>query len=134
MFVLLLSPIVLLGLLLFSIILSSLPLWFASKLLGLRKSGLIHAMAATIIGGLLASVVSAIVVFIVPLPLLGIVLGFLSYLWVIRQVYDVEWGKAIMLWLVSVITAAILILVLTFIIILFFPLTYLPRTPYHWWI
>jgi len=134
LFIFLLAPIVLLGLLLFSIILSSLPLWFASKLLGLRKSGLIHAMAATVVGGLLAFVVSAIVVIIVPLPLLGIILGFLGYLWVIRQVYDVGWDKAIMLWLVSVITAIILILVLSFIIILFFPFTYLPRTPHHWWI
>ncbi|RLG71774.1 MAG: hypothetical protein DRO23_11475 [Thermoprotei archaeon] len=131
---LLLAPIVLLGLVLFSIILSSLPLWFASKLLGLKRSGLVYAMAATIVGGLLASVISAIVVAIIPLPLLGVALGFISYLWVIRQVYDVGWDKAVTLWLVSIITAIVLVLILSFIIILFFPSTYLPKIPHHWWI
>lgn len=132
MFILLLAPIILLGLVLISIVLSSLPLWFASKLLGLKKSGLIHAVAATLVGGLLASIVSVIIVVIFPTPFLAVTLGFLSYIWVIKEIYNVGWGRAIMLWLVSVITAIILILILGFIIALFFPAAYMHGVPHHW--
>ncbi len=132
MFIILLAPIILLGLVLISIVLSGLPLWFASKLLGLKKSGLIHAVAATLVGGLLASIVSVIIVVIFPIPFLAVTLGFLSYIWVIKEIYNVGWGRAIMLWLVSVITAIILILILGFIIALFFPAAYMHGVPHHW--
>lgn len=132
MFILLLAPIILLSLVLISIILSSLPLWFASKILGLKRSNITHAIAATLIGGLLASIVSVIVITMLPIPFLAVTLGFLSYIWVVKEIYNVGWGRAIMLWLISVVAAIILISILSFIIVLLFPTAYMHGIPHHW--
>ncbi len=107
------------------IVISSIPLWLASKILGLKKSSLLNAIVATVAGGIVTVVVYAFVIAITSSWLLSLILGFIAYLWIIKNVYDVGWGKAALLYIVSVLTVIVLAAIITVVLLIFaIPITF----------
>jgi len=95
---------------------SSIPLWITSKILNIENSSIGRALIATLSGGLLATTI-----FLVSLPLapFNLIFSFISYLWTIRIIYNVSWGKTFVLLIVSVLIAALI----THVILLFLAIT-----------
>ncbi len=100
------------------IVISSIPLWLASKMLGLKKSGFINAVVATVAGGIVTVVIYAFILSITGSWILSIILGFIAYLWVIKNVYDISWGKAALLYIVSIITVIVLAAIIALILLI----------------
>lgn len=96
-----------------AIIISSLPLWLASKILGIKKSRFINAIIATIVGGIVAAIILLIVITVIYSPIIAFLAGLISYVWVVKEIYDVSWSKAFLLWLVSIITAIIIFIIIS---------------------
>jgi len=107
------------------IVISSIPLWIASKILGLKKSSFLNAIVATVAGGIVTVVIYAFVLTITGSWLISLILGFIAYLWVIKNVYDVGWGKASLLYIVSVLTVIVLAAIIALVLfILAIPITF----------
>ncbi len=111
------------------IVISSVPLWLASKILGVKKSSLLNAIIATVAGGIVTVVVYAFTLAITGSWFLSLIIGFIAYLWVIKNVYDVSWGKAALLYIVSVITVIVLAVIIA--VVLGFLLIGLMSIPPH---
>ena len=111
------------------IVISSVPLWLASKILGVKKSSLLNAIIATVAGGIVTVVVYAFILAITGSWLLSLIIGFIAYLWVIKNVYDVSWGKAALLYIVSVITVIVLAVIIA--VVLGFLLIGFTNIPSH---
>ncbi len=95
--------------LLASLIVSSIPLWMASKLMGLRRSGFGNALLAVIVMPVLFTLAFFATMIFSPL---NVVAGFLAALWGVKKIYDTGWLQALLLLMVS----AIITLTLTFIL------------------
>ena len=88
-----------------SLILSSIPLWMASKLLGLRRSSLGNALLAVIVMPVLFALAFLATMIIWPLNILA---GFLAALWGVKKIYDTGWLQSLLLLMVSAIITFIL--------------------------
>jgi len=107
------------------IVISSVPLWLASKILGLKKSNFLNAIIATVAGGIVTVAIYAFILAITGSWLLSLILGFIAYLWIIKNVYDIGWGKAALLYIVSILTVIVLAAIIALIMfILSIPITF----------
>ncbi len=92
-----------------SLIVASIPLWLASKILGLRRSDLGTALVALLVMALLFMAASIATIFIYPLN--GLV-GFIAALWGAKKIYDTGWLQAFLLVLVSTVIVVVMTLAL----------------------
>ena len=80
---------------------------------------------ATVAEGIVTVVIYAFVLTITGSWLISLILGFIAYLWVIKNVYDVSWGKAVLLYIVSVLTVIVLATIIALVLfILAIPITF----------
>ena len=92
-----------------SVLISSIPLWLASKLMGLRRATLGRAVLATLAGGLIAVLILVVTASIAPL---NVLLALVGYLWTLKTIYDIGWGSAFVLVIVSAVVSILTIIVL----------------------
>jgi len=90
---------------LLALFIAALFLWMAGKLIGIKNASIGKAMIAILGGGILGALISAIVGAI--FRPIGPVLGFLVNLWVIKAVFDTDWLRAFLAWILSAVIAAI---------------------------
>lgn len=76
-----------------------------AKWAGIEDVTLGKAMIAVLGGGILAAVLSLI-------PILGFILGIIGYIWVIKTVFNTDWGKAIVAWILTIVVELIVALIL----------------------
>lgn len=92
-----------------ALVISSIPMWVASKILGVRRSSIGRAVVATFGGGLISILVWSLATPIAPF---NVVLALITYLWVLKVVYDVGWLASLLLFLVSILVVVILLAIL----------------------
>lgn len=105
------------GVFLFWLVVRALLLHVAAKLVSVPKAGFLKAVLVTLLGDLVASLISALFSLI---PLVGVVLAPLFYilglLWFTKAIYATGWGKALLIqllsWVISVLVVAGLVLIL----------------------
>ncbi|WP_308686513.1 hypothetical protein [Thermococcus thermotolerans] len=78
-------------------------LWMAAKLLGIENASVGRAVIAIVGGGILGMIVGAIVGAV--LGPLGSIAAFITSIWVIKAVFDTDWLRAFLAWLLSGIIA-----------------------------
>lgn len=88
-----------------SLVASSIPLWIASKLLGLRRSSFGNALLAVMVMPLLFALGFLATMIISPLNILA---GLLAALWGVKKIYGTGWLQALLLLMVSAIITLIL--------------------------
>ncbi|ASJ12834.1 hypothetical protein [Thermococcus thioreducens] len=88
---------------LLALFIAALFLWMGAKLIGIHDASIGKAMIAILGGGILAAIVGALVG--VVLGPFGPVLGFLANIWVIKAVFNTDWLRAFLAWLLSGIIA-----------------------------
>ena len=98
-----------LGLLL-ALFIAAVFLWMAAKLIGVENASVGKAMIAIVGGGILATVVGGVVGAI--LDPLGPLAVFITNLWVIKAVFDTDWIRAFLAWLLSAVIAALVVIIL----------------------
>ncbi|ASJ11345.1 hypothetical protein A3L12_06985 [Thermococcus sp. P6] len=84
-------------------------LWAAAKLIGIRDASIGKAMVGILGGGLLAFLVLIIVGFI--LRPLGVIASLITYIWVIKVVFNTDWFRAFMAWLVAGVIEGLVVLI-----------------------
>jgi len=97
---------------LFALFIAALFLWMAAKLIGIENASIGKAMIAIVGGGILATIVGGIVGAI--LEPLGPIAAFITNIWVIKAVFDTDWIRAFLAWLLSGIIAVLVMIVLAF--------------------
>lgn len=99
--------------LLAGLLVSALFVHLAAKLSGVEGATFGKAVRA-VIANAIVSVLVSLVFSIVPLAgtLLGMLISLAVTLWVLRKIYQIGWGKALLLWVMQWIVLFILILVL----------------------
>jgi len=71
-----------------------------AKLAGIEDVTLGKSMIAVVGGGILALLIGWI-------PIIGWILGILVYIWVIKTVFNTDWGKATIAWLMTIVVETI---------------------------
>ncbi|CAD5244599.1 MULTISPECIES: hypothetical protein [Thermococcus] len=90
---------------LLALFIAALFLWMAAKLIGIKNASLGKAMVAILGGGILAAIVGSLVGAV--LGPLGPIAAFLTNLWVIKAVFDTDWLRAFLVWVLSAVIAGI---------------------------
>jgi len=75
-------------------------LMLGAKLAGIEDVTLGKSMIAVVGGGILALLIGWI-------PIIGWILGILVYIWVIKTVFNTDWGKATIAWLMTIVVETI---------------------------
>jgi len=75
-------------------------LMLGAKFAGIEGANLGKSMIAVIGGGILALLTGWI-------PVIGWVLGIVAYIWAIKTVFDTDWGKAAIAWLMTIVVEII---------------------------
>lgn len=75
-------------------------LMLGAKLAGIEDVTLGKSMIAVVGGGILALLTGWI-------PIIGWILGILVYIWVIKTVFNTDWGKATIAWLMTIVVETI---------------------------
>lgn len=117
--ILLLIPVVLMGF----VLLSAIPLYFTTKLFGLRESSFLKAVGVTFGASLLSLLVSGglvMVGMVIPfLPhLLSILAPFLVYLWVVMMAYQLSFLQSLLVAVVEYLVGVILALAVIFTVVI----------------
>ncbi len=94
-------------------IITSLPLWLASKVLVHDRSQISNAMAATLVGSMIFVLFS--VIFSPIFPPVGLLIGFIGILLVLMGIYKIGAGRAFMLAVLTFIVFLILSFLLSLI-------------------
>ena len=97
---------------LLALFIAGLFLYLGATLVGIKNAGLLKSMVAVIGGGILGSVVASIVgVLFHVVPSVGIpqtgVAFVLTYIWVIKAIFDTDWLRAFLAWLMAIIIEAV---------------------------
>jgi len=85
-------------------------LWLAAKMVEEDK-GFKHAFATSIV----TIIVGTLCMFI-PIPILNLLIAIIAELLIIKVFYDTSWGKAIFIWIISVIVLLVIVFVLLFLV------------------
>ncbi|MDV3103703.1 hypothetical protein [Thermococcus waiotapuensis] len=95
--------------LLIALFIAGLFLYFGARLVGIKDATIGKAMIAVLGGGILARVLSII-------PVIGWLLGIIGYVWVIKAVFNTDWLKAFLAWLMTIVVVIITALILAAIV------------------
>ncbi len=91
-----------LGLLFFVVMLlvAAFFLWVGAKVAGIQNAGFLKATLAAFLGMVAGAILSMV-------PAIGWLLAILAYIVIIKYVFNTDWGKAIIAWLVSFVASLI---------------------------
>lgn len=90
--------------------------WFmemGAKLAGIEDVSLGKSLIAIFGGGILAGIAGAVLFF---LPVINVIVAFVVYIWVIKTVFNISWGKAFVAWLLAIILEIVTVVIIAFII------------------
>ncbi len=85
---------------LIALVIAGVFLMLGAKFSGIEGANLGKSMIAVIGGGILALLTGWI-------PVIGWVLGIVAYIWAIKTVFDTDWGKAAIAWLMTIVVEII---------------------------
>ena len=85
---------------LIALVIAGVFLMLGAKFAGIEGANLGKSMIAVIGGGILALLTGWI-------PVIGWVLGIVAYIWAIKTVFDTDWGKAAIAWLMTIVVEII---------------------------
>lgn len=102
-----LGIVVLILLIILLLIFIALPLYITARLLD-EDEGLGKALGVTIL--LIISFVICLVV--IPWSLVGLIVAIIVNLFIIKAVYETDWGKAFVMWIVTIIMALLIFVVI----------------------
>jgi len=106
------AVIILLIILLFIFI--ALPLYVTARMLDEDK-GLLVALGTTILLLISFSVCTSVFTYL-GFCLIGLVIAVLVNLLIIKMIYDTEWGKAFVMWIVAIIMAVVITVIVIFLV------------------
>ena len=92
-------------------------LHIATKILDFEKRSFGKAASTVFIGDIVAFVLGFI-------PYIGWILGLIGFWYIIKNFYDVSWGKAILAWIMSILVAVIIVIIV--LLILGISIIYIP--------
>jgi hypothetical protein len=81
--------------LLIALVIAGFVLYFSAELAGIKKASLGRSIVAVVGGGIIAGILFII-------PVIGWILGFIAYIWVIKVVFDTNWFKATLAFLIAI--------------------------------
>ncbi|WP_048149961.1 hypothetical protein [Palaeococcus ferrophilus] len=87
-------------------------LYIGAKWAGIENATLGKAMIAVLGGGILSAIITGIFAFIPVLRLIGWIVGIVVYIWVIKAVFNTDWGKAAIAWLLTIIVEFVVMIIL----------------------
>ncbi|MBC7095646.1 hypothetical protein [Thermococcus sp.] len=85
---------------LIALIIAGFFLMIGAKFAGIEDVTLGKSMIAVVGGGILALLIGWI-------PAIGWILGIIAYIWVIKTVFNTDWGKAAIAWLMTIVVEII---------------------------
>jgi len=85
---------------LIALIIAGFFLMLGAKFAGIEDATLGKSMIAVVGGGILALLIGWI-------PAIGWILGIIAYIWVIKTVFNTDWGKAAIAWLMTIVVEII---------------------------
>ncbi len=85
---------------LIALVIAGVFLMLGAKFAGIEGANLGKSMIAVVGGGILALLTGWI-------PVIGWVLGIVAYIWAIKTVFDTDWGKAAIAWLMTIVVEII---------------------------
>ncbi|NJE25732.1 hypothetical protein E3E22_03660 [Thermococcus sp. MV5] len=85
---------------LIALVIAGVFLMLGAKFAGIKDVTLGKSMIAVVGGGILALLMGWI-------PIIGWILGILMYIWVIKTVFNTDWGKATIAWLMTIVVEII---------------------------
>ncbi|ASJ00685.1 hypothetical protein [Thermococcus gorgonarius] len=94
---------------LIALFIAGLFLYFGAKLVGIEDATIGKSMIAVLGGGILAEILSII-------PLIGWLLGIIGYIWVIKAVFNTDWLRAFLAWLMTIVVVIITVFILAAIV------------------
>ena len=81
---------------------------FSARLVGIERASLGRAIVAIVGGGILGAIVSGLFLLLPgPLSVLALLAFVLTYIWVIKVVFETDWVKATMAWLMAMVVELI---------------------------
>lgn len=83
-------------------LISTLPLYFAVKILG-GKTGLLKTFLVVFISGIILTIINLI------FPVWGWLIGFLFLLWFYRELFRLKWWKAFVAWILQFVFLVLLL-------------------------
>ncbi|WP_157209531.1 hypothetical protein [Methanotorris igneus] len=120
-FVLSILSILILGIIFIALIIAGIFLYFGCKLANIEDVSLGKAIVAVVGGGILSFIVSSI---FSAVPVIGgilsFVFGILSYVWVIKVIFNTNWSKAFLAWLMAIVVEVVVMFIIAFIIAFIF--------------
>ena len=84
-------------------------LMLGAKFAGIEEATLGKSMIAVVGGGILALLIGRI-------PVIGWILGIIVYIWVIKTVFNTDWIKATIAWLMTIIVEILVVFVFALIL------------------
>ncbi|MBO8174005.1 MAG: hypothetical protein H0Z18_01965 [Thermococcus sp.] len=81
-------------------------LWLGAKFAKIEDASFGKAFIATLGGFIVSAIVGAII------PYIGGLLGLIAFLWIVKTVFNTDWGKAIIAWLFAIVIAIILMIII----------------------
>lgn len=88
--------------LLIALVIAGFVLYLGAELAGIKKASLGKSIVAVVGGGILAGILFII-------PVLGWILGIIAYIWVIKVVFDTNWLRATLAFLMAIIIEVIVL-------------------------
>ena len=92
------SVIWLLLLIVFMIIFIALPLWITTRLMD-EDEGILRAFGTTV----LLVITFMVCLIFIPINILDLLVAIVVNLFIIKAVYDTDWGKAFIMWVITII-------------------------------
>ncbi|NJE08294.1 hypothetical protein E3E31_07125 [Thermococcus sp. M39] len=80
-------------------------LYIGAKFASIEDASFGKAIIAVVAGGILSLILSMI-------PVLGWILGSIAYIWIIKTVFNTDWVKAVIAWLISIIAGVVVMVIL----------------------
>ncbi|MBP1912193.1 hypothetical protein [Thermococcus stetteri] len=88
--------------LLIALVIAGFVLYIGAELAGIKKASLGKSIVAVVGGGILAGILFII-------PVLGWILGIIAYIWVIKVVFDTDWLRATLAFLIAIVVEFIVL-------------------------
>ena len=95
---------------LIAVVIDSVFLWLGAKFAKIEDASFGKAFIAALGGLIVSAVIGATI------PHIGRLLGLIAFLWIVKTVFNTDWGKAIIAWLFAIVIAILLMIVIMIVV------------------
>ncbi|AIF68618.1 hypothetical protein PAP_00875 [Palaeococcus pacificus DY20341] len=85
-------------------------LWLGARFAKIEDATFGKAFIATLGGLIISAILGSII------PIIGGILGLAAYLWIVKTVFNTDWGKAVIAWLFAIVIAIVLMVIIGIIV------------------